>query len=130
MARGYNQQTIVGNLGGDAELVHVGQNDTAKASFSIAATTGFGEHEQTEWFNVVVWGKRAEGLAQHLTKGKKVMVVGETRTRSWEGDDGQTRYRTEVHVTPYKGDIVLLGGGQRTSGPDVPAVEQEEEIPF
>jgi single-stranded DNA-binding protein len=85
----------------------------------------------------VVWGKRAEGLAQHLTKGKKVMVAGETRTRSWEGDDGQTRYRqvrasvrTEVHVTPYKGDVVLLGGGQRTSGPDVPAVEREEDIPF
>lgn len=130
MAKGYNQQVIAGNLGKDAELVHVGERDTPKASFSVAATTGFGEREHTEWFSVVVWGKRAQGLAEHLTRGKQVMVSGETRTRSWTDDDGEKHYRTEVVITPYKGEIVLLGGGRRDATSEEPPIEDEEGIPF
>ncbi len=128
MSKGYNQQTVVGNLGKDAELVYVGSKETPKASFSVAATTGFGEHEHTEWFDVVVWGKRAEGLAPHLSKGTRVLVSGETRTRSWEDDEGKKHYRTEVVITPYNGEVLLLGGGARSesaSGSDGPPDEDE-----
>ncbi len=114
------------------ELVHVGSKETAKASFSVAASTGFGEHEHTEWFDVVVWGKRAEGLVSHLTKGTRVLASGETRTRSWE-DEGKKHYRTEIVITPYTGEIVLLGGGARSesaSGYEEPPDGGDDEIPF
>jgi single-strand DNA-binding protein len=129
MSKGYNRQIIVGNLGKDAELRHVGDKETAKASFSVAATTGFGKHEHTEWFDVVAWGKLAEGVHPYLTKGTKVLVEGETRTRSWEDDEGQKRFRTEVIVTPYNGQVVLLGGGNGNA-PDDPVEPEEDEILF
>jgi len=131
MSKGYNQQIVIGNLGADAEVQYVGEKNTAKATFSVAATTGHGDYEHTEWFNVCVWGKRGESLAEFLTKGKKVMVSGETRTRSWINDAGETQYYTEVVVSPYSGDVVLLGGkrqGQRPVAPPPPP--EEEEIPF
>jgi len=131
MAKGYNQQIVTGNLGRDAELVVVGEKNTPKASFSVAATTGFGKSEHTEWFDVVVWGKRAEALTQYLTKGQKVLVTGETRTRSWDGEDGQKHYRTEVVITPYFGDVVLLGNGQRSQTQEEPVGEEGgSDIPF
>jgi single-strand DNA-binding protein len=131
MAKGYNQQIVTGNLGRDAELVVVGEKNTPKASFSVAATTGFGKSEHTEWFDVVVWGKRAEALTQYLTKGQKVLVTGETRTRSWDGEDGQKHYRTEVVITPYFGDVVLLGNGQRSQAQEEPVGEEGgSDIPF
>jgi single-strand DNA-binding protein len=76
----------------------------------------------------VLWGKRAEGLAPCLTKGKTVYVEGRTETRSWEDDEGAKHYRTEVRVL----EITLLGGG-RASGskePAVPPADPNEEIPF
>jgi single-strand DNA-binding protein len=78
---------------------------------------------------VAIWGKRGEALAEFLTKGKKVMVSGETRTRSWVNDDGETQYYTEVVVSPYSGDVVLLGG-KRQARPDPPPPPEEDEIPF
>ncbi len=130
MSKGYNQQIVTGNLGKDAELVVVGEKNTPKASFSVAATTGFGDKEHTEWFNVVIWGKRAEALTQYLTKGQKVLVTGETRTRSWQNEAGETRYFTEVVITPYFGDVVLLGNGQRSPVAQEEPPEEGDGIPF
>jgi single-strand DNA-binding protein len=129
MSQGYNQQIVIGNLGADAEVQYVGEKNTPKATFSIAATTGRGDYEHTEWFNVAIWGKRGEALAEFLTKGKKAMVSGQTRTRSWVNDDGETQYYTEVVVSPYSGDVVLLGG-KRQARPDPPPPPEEDEIPF
>jgi single-strand DNA-binding protein len=133
MAKGLNRQEIIGNLAADAELSRVGEKETPKLSFRVIANTGFGEYEHAEGFNVVIWGKRAEGLAAYMTKGQRVFVAGETRTHSWEGEDGQKHYRTEVMVATG-GEIVLLGnGGSRgpagESAPE-PEVETGEDIPF
>jgi single-strand DNA-binding protein len=133
MSKGFNQQIIVGNLGGDAEVRYVGEKGTAKTTFSVASTTGNGNYEHTEWFNIAIWGKRGEALSEYLTKGKKVMVTGETRTQKWQNNAGETQYYTEVVVSPYKGDIVLLGGKQQSRssvGPVPPPPNDEEEIPF
>ena len=128
MATGFNRQDVIGNLAGDAELRTVGEKGTPKLSFRVIANTGYGDYEHTEGFNVILWGKRAEGLAPHLTKGKKVFVTGETRTHSWDGEDGQKKYRTELVAS----DIVLLGGGAG-AGDDADRGGGElegEEIPF
>ncbi len=112
MANGLNKQMVIGYLAADAELVHVGDKNTAKCSFRVIANTGYGDYEHTEGFNVVLWAKRAEGIAPYLAKGTRVYVEGETRTRSWEDKDGQKRYRTEV----VAGEIVLLGKGNGGNG--------------
>ena len=123
MANGVNKQIIVGNLAKDAELTYVGEKNTPKCSFRVVANTGYGDYEHTEGFNVVLWAKRAEAVSQYLTKGIRVYVEGETRTHSWEGEDGQRRYRTEVRAD----ELVLLGGNGngRTGGSNVP----DDDIP-
>jgi single-strand DNA-binding protein len=134
MANGVNRQTIVGNLGGDAELRFTAAG-TPVANFRIAATTRVGEdadgnpREHTEWFSCVLWGKRAESLAPHLTKGKRLYVEGETRTRQWEDQQAQTHYRTEVHVRELVFQPQPRGGGTQ-SEPPAPPAEEEREIPF
>lgn len=67
--------------------------------------------ESTEWHSCVVFGKRAEGLGSFLSKGTSVLVEGKLRTSSWEDNNGQKRYKTEivadeVKVTSKKGDRV------------------------
>jgi single-strand DNA-binding protein len=112
MSKGLNKQQFIGRLTGDAQLVHVGQKKTPKCSFRAVANTGWGEYEHTEGFNVVLWGKRAESLSPYLTKGARLYVEGETRTHSWQGDDGQRRYRTEVVAN----EVILLSSGNDGKG--------------
>lgn len=100
MANSLNKVMIIGNVGKDPEMRYT-PNGNPVTTFSIAAnrrwTTPEGEtREETEWFNVVTWNKLAETANQYVTKGKKVYVEGRLQTRSWEGQDGQKRYRTEV----------------------------------
>ncbi len=95
-----NKVMLIGNLGTDPEMRFTA-NGNPVTSFRIATSRSFldsdGERRQeTEWFSVVVWGKQAESCNQFITKGKQVYVEGRLRTRSWEGQDGQKRFRTEV----------------------------------
>ncbi len=120
MAKGVNKQIIVGNLAKDAELSYVGEKNTAKCEVRVIANTGFGDYEHVEGFNVTLWGKRAEGVSQYLTKGTRVYVEGETRTRSWVGDDGQKHYRTEVRAD----ELVLLGSGNGRGGGSPSSVDE------
>lgn len=131
MSKGLNKQQVIGRLADDAELVYVGAKNTPKASFRVVVNTGWGEYEHTEGFNVIVWGKRAESLHPYLTKGLRLYAEGETRTRSWEGNDGQRRYRTEVIAS----EIVLLGNGNGRndnggSHHDDGVDYEEDPIPF
>lgn len=94
-----NRATIIGNCTRDPEMRYIpsGQGVT---SFSVATNrrwTKDGEdREETEFHNVVAWGKLAEIAHQILKKGGKVYVEGRLQTRSWEGQDGVTRQRTEI----------------------------------
>ena len=96
----FNQAIILGNLTRDPEMRYT-PNGQAVASFSIATnrrwTNQQGEpQEQTEFHNIVAWGKLAEICNQILYKGRKVLVSGRLQTRSWEGQDGVKRYKTEI----------------------------------
>ena len=76
-------------------------NGNPVTSFRVATnwvyTTPDGERKQeTEWFTVVAWNRLAENCNQFLTKGQRVYAEGRLRTRSWEGQDGQRRSRSEV----------------------------------
>jgi len=97
---GLNAVMLIGNVGTDPEMRYA-PSGSPVTSFRLAVNrrfnTGEGERtEETEWFNVVTWNRTAENCNQMLTKGQSVYVEGRLRTRSWEGQDGQRRYRIEV----------------------------------
>ena len=92
--------TIIGNLGSEPEMRFT-PNGKPVTSFSVATnrvyTTAEGERkEETEWFTVVAWNKLAEQCNQFLNKGRLVYAEGRLHIHSWEGQDGQTRYRSEI----------------------------------
>jgi len=99
MADGLNKVMLIGNLGTDPEMRYTA-NGSAVTTFRLAVSRSFGSDgerkEETEWFTIVSWNKLAELLGQHLQKGRKVYVEGRLIQRSWDGPDGQKRYRTEV----------------------------------
>ena len=95
-----NKVMIIGNLGSEPEMRFT-PNGNPVTSFRVATsrvyTTAEGERkEETEWFTVVAWGKLAEQCNQFLGRGRLVYTEGRLHTRSWEGQDGQKRYRTEI----------------------------------
>ena len=97
---GLNKVMLIGNLGTDPEMRYTA-NGNAVTTFRLACSRSFsgsdGERkEETEWFSVVTWNKLAETCSQFLQKGRRAYVEGRLQTRSWEGPDGQRRYRTEV----------------------------------
>ena len=111
-----NKVMIIGNAGKDAELRYMASG-TPQAQFSVAVnnrTKKDGEWvDETEWFNVVLWGEMAERVSQYITKGKSVYVEGRLQTRSWEAD-GQKHYRTEIVADK----IVFLADGNRSERSD------------
>lgn len=109
MADGLNRVFLLGNLGEDPELRYT-QAGTAVLNLRLATNESYisdGQRkERTDWHNVVVWAKRAEGLAKILSKGDRILIEGSIRTSSYEARDGSgKRYRTEVHAS----NVVLSG---------------------
>ena len=109
MGRGLNKVMIIGNLGRDPEMRYTPSGKPV-TSFSLASSRSWvssdGERrEETEWFNVVAWGNLAEICNQHLNKGQQVYIEGRLQTRSWEDDNGQRHFRTEVVAN----EMVILG---------------------
>jgi len=116
MADGLNRVMLLGNLGADPELRFT-QGGQAVLNLRLATTESYMDRdrqrqERTDWHSIVVWGKRAEALAKILSKGSKLFVEGSLRTRSWEGQDGQKRYKTEVNAM----NIILTGSRPRGGG--------------
>jgi single-strand DNA-binding protein len=100
MARGVNKVILIGNLGQEPELRYTGSG-TAVCNMRLATTNTYtnrdGEEVQdTEWHNVVAWGRLGEVCNEYLDKGSQVYFEGSLQTRSWEDRDGNTRYTTEV----------------------------------
>lgn len=100
MANALNKVMIIGNLGRDPEMRYM-PNGKPVTNFSVAVSnnrrTPEGElREDTEWFNVVMFERLAEVSNQYLTKGQKVYIEGRLQSRSWDGNDGQKHYRTEI----------------------------------
>ena len=93
-----NKVFLIGRLTRDPELRYTGSN-TAVASFTIAVNRTFqnqqGERE-ADFINIVVWRKQAENVKNYLTQGSQVAIDGRIQTRSYDDNNGQKRYVTEV----------------------------------
>jgi single-strand DNA-binding protein len=111
-----NKVILIGNLGKDPELRTTPQG-TSLARFSIATTTVWkdssgAKKEKTEWHDVVAWERLAQICGEYLHKGKQVYVEGSLQTRSWEDQNGQKRYKTEVKAN----NVVMLGSREAGRG--------------
>lgn len=105
-----NKITLIGHTGKEVEVINF-ENGTLKASVSLATsdhyTNAKGEKvEETQWHNLVAFGKTAEILQKYAPKGKEIVVEGKLTYRSYDDKDGVKRFITEIRVE----EILLLGG--------------------
>lgn len=105
-----NVWTFTGRLGADGEL-RTTQSGEKVLGFRVANDVGFGERKTTQWVDCSIWGRRAEALAQHLTKGKQVVVSGEVTIREFEKRDGTRGAGLSVRVAE-----IDFTGGPREGG--------------
>jgi single-strand DNA-binding protein len=124
-----NKAMIIGRLTRDPEM-RTTPSGTNVVSFSVATSFAWTnqqgqKQEQTEFHNVVAWRKLAEIISQYLKKGSQVYIEGRLQTRSWEGQDGQKRYRTEIIAD----NMIMLGSKASGSASAVPAQEASTPEP-
>ena len=104
-----NKVQLIGNVGNEPEVTNL-ESGKKVAKFSIATNESYknaqGEKVQnTQWHNIVAWGKIAEIVEKYVGKGKEVALEGKLTSRSYETKEGEKRYVTEVVVD----EILLLG---------------------
>ena len=118
-ARSLNKVLLIGNLTRDPEMRYT-NSGTPVVTFGMATNKSWKDSdgetkELAEFHNLVAWNKIAEICQQLLAKGMKVYIEGSLNTRSWEGDDGVTRYKTEIRVDNM---ILLDSKGKDGAGLD------------
>jgi single-strand DNA-binding protein len=101
----HNNVNLIGNLGQDIQLINF-ESGNKKASFSLATSESYknkdGEYvKNTQWHNVVAWGKQAELLSRSLSKGNKIAVQGTLQYRTYVDKDGKTQYVAEVVMNEF-----------------------------
>lgn len=125
--------TIAGNVGKDAVLRRT-QGGDAVLNFSLAVDNGKakdGTKRDSTWFDCSIWGKRAESLETHITKGSKLVLRGRPTARAHEG---------KVYLGIAVDDLTFMGGGSQGGNRDdagggydqspAPSREIDDEIPF
>jgi single-strand DNA-binding protein len=136
MAGSVNKVILVGNLGRDPEVRYT-QSNQKIVHLSVATSERWKDRqsgetkERTEWHRVVIFNENlAEVAERYLTKGRTVYLEGQLQTRKWTDQSGQERYSTEVVLSRFRGELVLLGSGRddmggRDAGPPIEAYEDE-----
>jgi single-strand DNA-binding protein len=115
-----NKVILIGRLGADPEL-RTTQTGKSVCNFSLATNEKSGGEDKTEWHKIVAWEKQADLCNQYLSKGRQVAIEGAIRTRSYEGNDGQTRYSTEINA--YR--IEFISDGQQRGQQQHPPQQQQ-----
>lgn len=108
-----NSVQLIGNVGSAPEVKSF-DSGRVKATCSIATNSSYknqkGEKiEETQWHNLVFWGKLAEVVSEYVKKGNEIAIEGKLIHRAYDGPKGEKRYITEITVN----DMMLLGGKKR-----------------
>lgn len=128
MSRGINKAILVGNLAAEPEYRVLNNGDNCVATVSLATNESFKDQqgnvqERTEWHRLVFWGRLAEIARDYLHKGSQVYVEGKIRTRSYEDQNGVTKYVTEIQVA----ELQMLGSKPQGQGQSsAPAPQQSQ----
>ena len=137
-----NKVILIGNVGQDPEIRYTGDvnNGTKVATLRVATTERYRDRngnlqEHTEWHSIVVWRNTADVVEKYVKKGTQVYIEGRLRTRSWDDQNGNKRYVTEIVADTLQ----LLGrrpegqgqqhGGYQTPGQQQPAYQQPYQQP-
>lgn len=93
-----NKIILLGRLSKDVEVRYTQANNTMVSSFTLAVNRRFKQEGQPEadFINIVAWSKLAEFCSKYFKKGQQVTIVGRLQVRTWEDENGQKRYVTEV----------------------------------
>ena len=125
-----NKVILLGNIGKDPE---VRETKSGKVVNLVLATSerytdkSGQKQENTEWHNLVVFGKLADVVTKYVKKGDKLYVEGSITTRKWEDKEGNTRYNTDIKVR----DLTMLGGTEKKAQPVAAGIdEDEDQLPF
>ncbi len=131
MTKGLNKVMLIGRLGQDPEMRYTPSGrPLTKLQLAVnrSWTASDGEKKtETEWFNVVAWGKLAEICNQYLTKGQQVYIEGRIHTRRWKDDDGTQHASVEINAQ----EMIMLDGRQEDGDSDTNnSSPTEEDYPF
>lgn len=130
-----NKVMLIGHLGDEVKL-HYFEGGNCIGRFPIATNETYTNRQtgekvtNTEWHNIVVRNKAAEICEKYLGKGDLIYIEGRLKTRQWQGEDGVTRYTTEIQATDFTflsgkgGGDVNTGSAQESSRPS-PATRDE-----
>jgi single-strand DNA-binding protein len=132
-----NKAIIIGRLGGDPEIRYTPAGSTV-ANFNVATNRVWKDKdgnskEETTWLRVVAWNRLAEIVKEYVKKGHRIYVEGRIQTRSWEDQNGQTRYMTEIVANQIQ---MLESVGSKPEAveeapdtPDIPPPDDMEPAP-
>ncbi len=127
-----NKVMLIGHLG-DEVKIHYFEGGNCIGRFPLATNESYTNKQtgekvtNTDWHNVVVRNKAAEICEKYLSKGDKIYVEGRLKNRQWQGEDGVTRYTTEVHVQEFtflSTKKESLANAQQTNSPSPQATQQ------
>ncbi len=135
MAGYMNRVTLIGNLGQDPEI-RCTQSGEKVASMTLATSESWtdkrsGERrERTEWHRIVVWNEGMIGVIEkYIHKGDKVMIEGMLKTRKWVDQAGNERYSTEVVLTGFNSQLIMLGSPKRNHEEGNPQPGRRQSAP-
>ena len=112
MAKSINKVELLGRVGADPEMRYTTSGIAVTQLRLATDRVRKGGESETDWHSVVVWDKLAEACANYVEKGQRLYVAGRLAQNSWTGDDGQRRYRTEIHAQ----EVVFLDSAHNSSG--------------
>ena len=136
-----NRALLIGNVGNDPEVRYLNNEQGKFTSFRLATTERYKDRngdvkENTEWHQIVAWGKMADIVEKFVKKGSQLYVEGKITTRRWTDKDGNDRFTTEIRAE----GIQILG--KKEEAKPAPAEESpalkalkaednpEQDLPF
>ncbi len=129
MARDLNKVMLIGHLAADPELRSTAGGQTV-ANFRVATNRQWNDAQgqqqsQTEFTQIVVWGRLADLANQYLRKGRQVYIEGRIQTRSWTDKANQKHWRTEVVAE----NIIFLGSPMGAPAGAAPTAREVSDVP-
>lgn len=122
---GINKVIIIGNVGKEPSLK---QTETGKNILILSVATSENwvdkntneKKKNTEWHNIVIFGKLADIVSKYVKKGSKVYIEGKLQTRKWQDAQGNDRYTTEIIISDFKGTLQILDKRNDTNEQPIP----------
>lgn len=120
-----NKVVLLGRLTKDPELRYAAGSGTAVCRFTLAVARQF-KKDETDFINCIAFNKQGEAIAQYVTKGRQLAVIGNIRTGSYDGQDGIKRYTTDVIVESFE----FIGGNNSNNQGNTETWNPQEDMGF